>query len=117
MKKILTALIAAAVVGGTLLSMPSGANARWGYGAGYRGVGYRGFGVGYRGYGYRGVGYRGFGYRGFGYSGYGYGGGYGYAGSYGYGGGYAYPGYGVVIPAPVSYSPVYYFYGHSGCGC
>src|SRR5271170_2336370 len=105
MKRILTALIAAAVVGGTLLAMPSVANARWGYGAGYRGVGYRGFGVGYRGYGYRGVGYRGFGYRGFGYSG------------YGYGGGYAYPGYGIVISAPVSYSPMYYFYGHSGCGC
>jgi hypothetical protein len=54
MKNILTALIAAAVIGTTALPMSSTANAGWGY-RGYHGVGYPGFG--YRRFGYRGWGY------------------------------------------------------------
>jgi hypothetical protein len=92
MKKILTAFVAATVIGASALAMSDAADAQWRYG-GYRGVGYRGYGYG--------AGFRGYGY-GAGYPGYGY-------GSYGIGT--------AVVVAPVIYYPRGLFTGYSGCGC
>ena len=70
MKRLLTALLAATVIGTTALAFSSTADAQWGYRGGFRG--------GFGGYGFRGGygGGGGYGFRG-GYGGYGYGGGYG----------------------------------------
>ncbi len=109
MKKFLTALTVATVIGAMPLAMSDTANAQWGHRGFYRGFGYGGLGWRNGGWGYRGLGWGQGGYAGYGYGGYGYGGHGGYGG-YGCGG---CGGAIVAVPVvPVVVSPAYY-----GCGC
>jgi hypothetical protein len=126
MRKILTMLVAAAVIGTTLVATSGTADARWGYGWG---GGWRG-GWGYAGGWHGGWGYRGWGYRGWGYRGWGYPGVAGFAAGAVIGSAIAaapytsfprayYVGYGYGV-YPYAPPPVYSGYGYGygyGCGC